>query len=126
MRYNVKSNFTRSILAEPGHARFIKLMLVDPHYRICSTRNVPPQRHDWWANDVFGKENLGRKLPRELLNLVDKAVDGWPIGRDEAEKDRENLLEEHRWAKEAEVRLAGVWYGWCNCACHTSGYCRDH
>lgn len=36
-----------------GHARFIKLMLVDPHYRICSTLNVPPQRHDWWAEEVY-------------------------------------------------------------------------
>lgn len=30
-----------------GHCKFISLHLVDPHYRICSTRNVPPQRHDW-------------------------------------------------------------------------------
>jgi hypothetical protein len=30
----------------PGHRRCIALYLVDPHYRICSTLNVPPQRHD--------------------------------------------------------------------------------
>ncbi|KEQ81619.1 hypothetical protein M438DRAFT_399248 [Aureobasidium pullulans EXF-150] len=30
-----------------GHCKFISLHLVDPHYRICSTRNVPLQRHDW-------------------------------------------------------------------------------
>ncbi|TGO60573.1 hypothetical protein BCON_0034g00090 [Botryotinia convoluta] len=97
--------FTRSSLTESGHARFIKVMLVDPHYRICSTQNVPPQRHDWWANEVLGKEILGGKLPEELLNMIDKVVDEWPIGRDEAKRDRDNLLEEHRWAKEAEVRL---------------------
>jgi hypothetical protein len=32
-----------------GHLRFVTLWLVDPHYRICSTRNVPPQRPDWAA-----------------------------------------------------------------------------
>ncbi|KFY87391.1 hypothetical protein V500_06984 [Pseudogymnoascus sp. VKM F-4518 (FW-2643)] len=30
-----------------GHRRFRMLALVDPHYRVCSTRNVPPQRQDW-------------------------------------------------------------------------------
>ncbi|KAI3395618.1 hypothetical protein diail_1056 [Diaporthe ilicicola] len=33
----------------PGHRRFLVLWLVDPHYRICSTRNVPPQQESWWA-----------------------------------------------------------------------------
>ncbi|KAF5874938.1 uncharacterized protein Bfra_003391 [Botrytis fragariae] len=118
--------FTRSSLTEPGNAKFIKLMLVDPHYRICSTQNVPPQSHDWWVNEVFAEESLGKKLPTELLNMIDKVVDVWPIGRDEAKRDRDNLLEEHRWAKEAEVRLAEAWYGWCCCARHMAGYCRDH
>ena len=27
----------------PGYLRFATLWLVDPHYRICSTQNVPPQ-----------------------------------------------------------------------------------
>lgn len=31
----------------PGHLHFVTLWLVDPHYRICSTQNVPPQRGDW-------------------------------------------------------------------------------
>ncbi|KAF7946952.1 uncharacterized protein EAE97_004201 [Botrytis byssoidea] len=110
--------FTRSSLTEPGNAKFIKLMLVDSYYRICSTRNVPPQRRDWWTSEVFGKDNLGRKLPAELLKMIEKAVDGWPIGRDEAKEDRDNLLEEHRWAQEAESRSTHVFYGWCDCACH--------
>ena len=29
----------------PGHHRFVVIYLVDPHYRVCSTRNVPPQQH---------------------------------------------------------------------------------
>ncbi|KAL4798720.1 hypothetical protein BDV19DRAFT_386192 [Aspergillus venezuelensis] len=31
-----------------GHCRFLTLWLVNPYLRICSTRNVPPQRQDWW------------------------------------------------------------------------------
>ncbi|KAJ6010746.1 Protein of unknown function DUF4246 [Penicillium sp. IBT 35674x] len=31
----------------PGYLRFATLWLVDPHYRICSTRNVPPQDPSW-------------------------------------------------------------------------------
>lgn len=27
--------------------------LVRIHYPLCSTRNVPPQRHDWWAQLVM-------------------------------------------------------------------------
>ncbi|KXG50195.1 Protein of unknown function DUF4246 [Penicillium griseofulvum] len=37
-------------LADPsrsGYLRFVTLWLVDPHYRICSTRNVPPQDPTW-------------------------------------------------------------------------------
>ncbi len=33
----------------PGRRRFLIIHLVDPHFRICSTRNVPPQQYDWWA-----------------------------------------------------------------------------
>ncbi|KAJ5475142.1 hypothetical protein N7539_008208 [Penicillium diatomitis] len=32
---------------QPGRLRFVTLWLVDPHYRICSTKNVPPQNPDW-------------------------------------------------------------------------------
>ncbi|TGO34907.1 hypothetical protein BHYA_0177g00140 [Botrytis hyacinthi] len=46
LRYKLEP-FTRGSLTGPGNAKFIKLMLVDPHYRICSTRNVPSQRRDW-------------------------------------------------------------------------------
>lgn len=31
----------------PGHLRFATLWLVDPHYRICSSQNVPPQDPSW-------------------------------------------------------------------------------
>ncbi|RAL11493.1 uncharacterized protein BO97DRAFT_415078 [Aspergillus homomorphus CBS 101889] len=33
--------------SRPGRLRFVTLWLVDPHYRICSTQNVPPQDSGW-------------------------------------------------------------------------------
>ncbi|KFY72305.1 hypothetical protein V499_07558 [Pseudogymnoascus sp. VKM F-103] len=57
---------------KPGHRRFIALWLVDPHQRIISTGNVPPQQQDWWAEAVFGNgadANTGN-MPPELLELI--------------------------------------------------------
>lgn len=42
--------------SRPGHQRCIVVYLVDPHYRICSTRNVPAQQHDWWRRAALGTE----------------------------------------------------------------------
>jgi len=57
--------------SKPGRARYLALYLVDPNYRVCSTRNVPPQRQDWWAYDVARKapEAFGR-LPQELVDQI--------------------------------------------------------
>lgn len=41
-------SFGLADLSRPGHLRFATLWLVDPHYRICSTRNVPPQDSSWF------------------------------------------------------------------------------
>jgi hypothetical protein len=35
-----------------GHRNIIALFLVDPNLRIISTANVPPQRKDWWADEL--------------------------------------------------------------------------
>ncbi|PYH85253.1 hypothetical protein BO82DRAFT_380854 [Aspergillus uvarum CBS 121591] len=40
-------SFTLHDPAKPGRLRFVTLWLVDPHYRICSTQNVPPQNPTW-------------------------------------------------------------------------------
>lgn len=59
----------------PGHRRFIALWLVDPHCRVISTANVPPQQQDWWADSVFGQSEDSRKsaasrLPAEVVQLL--------------------------------------------------------
>jgi hypothetical protein len=69
-----------------GHCKFISLHLVDPHYRICSTRNVPPQRHDWWVEEAIEATGAAKHgLPPELINQIDAETGNWPIGIEEAE-----------------------------------------
>ncbi|KAJ3459762.1 hypothetical protein MRS44_015835 [Fusarium solani] len=44
------SSFRLKDPTKPGHRRFIALWLIDPHRRIVSTANVPPQQKDWWTD----------------------------------------------------------------------------
>lgn len=92
--------FTLVDAANSGHCRFITLSLVDPHYRVCSTRNVPPQRHDWWAGEVCDTLSSQGK-PREVANFIIDKTSDWPIGMDEAKQAREQWTKEHKWADQA-------------------------
>ncbi|OBT68196.1 hypothetical protein VE03_02361 [Pseudogymnoascus sp. 23342-1-I1] len=88
--------------SEPGHRRFIMLHLVDPHYRICSTRNVPPQRHDWWIKSALESAGLAAHgVPPELNDMITGYTEEWPIGKDEAERNKVDMMEEHRWVNRA-------------------------
>ncbi|THV75783.1 hypothetical protein D6D29_08626 [Aureobasidium pullulans] len=72
-----------------GHCKFISLHLVDPHYRICSTRNVPPQRHDWWVEEAIEATGAAKhRLPPELIYQIDAETGDWPMGIEEAERVR--------------------------------------
>ncbi|KAK8034017.1 hypothetical protein PG993_009012 [Apiospora rasikravindrae] len=73
------SSFRLQDPTKPGHRRFIALWLVDPHQRIVSTANVPPQQLDWWADAVFrgggdGSESESNgssgTMPPEVLDLL--------------------------------------------------------
>ena len=87
-----------------GHVRFITLWLVDPYQRICSTRNVPPQRHDWWAQEAIKKLDTASdgRLPAEIKDMIDAATDDWPMGIEEAKQLRLKLLAEHKRAREVD------------------------
>ncbi|EPE02707.1 hypothetical protein F503_04056 [Ophiostoma piceae UAMH 11346] len=68
---------------QPGRLRWLTLHLVDPHYRICSTRNVLPQQHSWWAVPV--SEALADKgMPAELISQILHDTEDWPMGVEEA------------------------------------------
>jgi hypothetical protein len=66
---------------KPGHRRFIALWLVDPHVRIVSTANVPPQQQSWWLESVLGstKESpagsSASRIPPELTQLMAERTD---------------------------------------------------
>lgn len=71
---------------KPGYARYVVLSLVDPYYRICSTRNVPPQRNDWWYDKAVQTIGLKEKgIPQEIINMIGDRTDGWPMSVEEAE-----------------------------------------
>jgi hypothetical protein len=79
----------------PGRARFLALHLVDPNYRVCSTRNVPPQRPDWWAYDVAKKAPVSAKgLPQELIDQILEDAKVGMMGAEEAEEIRRDVCRE--------------------------------
>ena len=88
----------------PGWVRFVTLALVDPHYRVCSTRNVPPQRHDWWADEALPATGLAAHgAPQEVVDLVDEATEQWPMGAEEA------AFYAAQWAREKFVSNYHPW-----------------
>lgn len=84
---------------KPGHRRFLVLWLVDPHFRVCSTRNVPPQQSSWWLEEAMGAVDF-RALPQELVGMVQSEIGDWPMGLDEAKALRLELMAERTRATE--------------------------
>lgn len=86
--------------AKTGHCRFLTLYLVSPVFRICSTRNVPPQQHSWWAAEGYDKIDFS-KLPPEIIKMITDEVGEWPMGSEEAKQCATKLVmeraTEHQW-----------------------------
>jgi hypothetical protein len=68
----------------PGHLRFATLWLVDPHYRICSTQNVPPQDPSW----VETSQSTKNALNYNLMSFT-QAVEA----RNQMRQDRDRISE---------------------------------
>ena len=96
---------------KPGHRRFLVMWLVDPHIRICSTRNVPPQQHSWWAEEALTAVNFG-SLPQEVVDMVRGEIGEWPMGLDQAKELRLDLMRE-RTRRPEWVRTAFGEYNLC-------------
>lgn len=100
----------------PGRLRYLTLELVDPHYRVCSTRNVPPQRHDWWAEAALAKVDwTTRGVPAELVAEIASRLDEWPMGDEEAEA----LRAEFALDKEC---FDAIWTNWAKRSDYIWGY----
>ena len=79
--------------SKPGYRKILAMFLVDPHVRIISTTNVPPQQREWWAKEVF-KIRPFTELPVEVFDRIVEYVDDFPIGVEEACETRERLMAE--------------------------------
>lgn len=93
------SSFRLKDATKPGHRRFLALWLVDPHERIVSTANVPPQQPDWWNN---GQKEVPDEVPESLM----------PV--EEAQQHRLKLMDERtRHDVKVESELQSHSYSFC-------------
>ncbi|KAI4277767.1 MAG: hypothetical protein LQ337_001525 [Flavoplaca oasis] len=77
-----------------GHLKMFIVHLIDPNRRIMSTSMVLCQRRDWWAREIRQKVPMLRRLPVEIFDNIVDMVDGFPVSSSDAEKMREEMLEE--------------------------------
>ncbi|CAI6087993.1 unnamed protein product [Clonostachys chloroleuca] len=65
------SSFSLQDKTKSGHRRFIALWLVDPHQRIISTSNVPPQQKEWWLQhqDEGNTPVTSQTIPESLMTV---------------------------------------------------------
>jgi hypothetical protein len=77
----------------PGHRKILAMFLVNPHRPILSSAHVPPQRRDWWADEVR-KQGALSALPNEIIDMTISMVDDFPISWERAVEIREQLMEE--------------------------------
>ncbi|KAL9035161.1 MAG: hypothetical protein Q9180_005006 [Flavoplaca navasiana] len=80
--------------SKSGHRKLLALFLVDPHIKIISTENVPPQQHAWWKENVEAA-GVFQKLPPELAEMVLDG-EGFPITLETARQQRLELMEERK------------------------------
>ncbi|OJI91511.1 hypothetical protein ASPTUDRAFT_113906 [Aspergillus tubingensis CBS 134.48] len=111
LRYK-KHPFSLLDPSRPGHQRCVVLWLVDPHYRICSTRNVPPQQHDWWRNAVMANSTLLSALPKELIDMVMNETGSWPMDLSEALAYKKRSEAEREEAHEAQKSMFQNYWFW--------------
>ncbi|CAK7204199.1 hypothetical protein SEUCBS139899_006953 [Sporothrix eucalyptigena] len=68
--------------SRPGRRRVLRLHLVDPHYRVLSTRNVPPQQASWWREAVWDHIDWAKhSVPPEIQDMIAQSLGDWPAPR---------------------------------------------
>ena len=53
-----------------GHVELLTIHLIDPRRRIVSTNMVPPQRRDWWADELRETVEVLKGLPPEVFDMI--------------------------------------------------------
>ena len=64
------SPFSLADTSKPGHRKILALFLIDPHRRVISSANAPPQREDWGYERQNAVSQALSRLPRELRDIV--------------------------------------------------------
>lgn len=83
-----RSSLSLADKTKPGHCKTLLLYLVDPHLRIVSTANIPPQREDWTHRQDFIAIFLRSRLPEELVVMIEEYLnvhEDYPISQKESE-----------------------------------------
>ena len=95
---------------QPGHRKLLAMFLVDPHVPVLSTAHVPPQRKDWWVEQVRNIKPFG-ELPMEIFDMIMDVVEGFPFSWEEALKMRTRLMEQraHRDRRVNEIWTKTEW-----------------
>ncbi|GAB1205593.1 hypothetical protein APSETT445_004271 [Aspergillus pseudonomiae] len=91
-----ESPFSLEDRSRPGHRKILALLLVDPHLRIISSLNVPPQREDWAMEREMTIQQALRSLPQELKDMIYAYLDSAYMTMEEAKGFRLRLIEERR------------------------------
>lgn len=92
---NRVSPFSLDDRSKPGHRKILVLFLVDPHRRVISSANVPPQREDWGGERQQAVNQVLSRLPLELQYIVQGYIDPL-MTMDEAKAHRLDLMKDHR------------------------------
>jgi Protein of unknown function (DUF4246) len=79
---------------KPGHRKILALFLVDPNLHIISTASVPPQRRDWFLDQVVMNGGIGG-LTGDLLASIVGTID-FPLSMEQAHAFRLELMEERK------------------------------
>lgn len=77
-----------------GHRRFLVLWLVDPHYRIASTANVPPQQQHWVAPETVEKVLDQQDMANELKDMIREYANEGTMSLETAKELRLELMKE--------------------------------
>lgn len=80
--------------SRPGYRKILAMFLVDPHRPILSSAVVPPQRRDWWAEEIRKEKGMLGSLPYEVFDHAVGMVTGFPISWERAVEIRGQLMEE--------------------------------
>lgn len=77
-----------------GHRRFLVLWLVDPHYRIASTANVPPQQQDWLSPETIESLRTQQDTAAQPQDDIKDQANDYPMSLETAKELRLELMKE--------------------------------